>query len=115
MNADEGRRPQIGAVIAAAGQSKRMGTPKQLLPWGEHTVIETVVENLSTAGADPVVCVVGHLQEKMRAALLDSPATVVFNTAYRAGRYAQFVSGRHRMAGGSTLAGKACWRAALPG
>ena len=43
----------IAAVIAAAGQSRRMGSPKQLLPWGDSTVIATVVQNLTAAGAVP--------------------------------------------------------------
>ena len=29
----------ITALILAAGQSKRMGRPKMLLPWGETTVV----------------------------------------------------------------------------
>jgi CTP:molybdopterin cytidylyltransferase MocA len=33
----------ITALILAAGQSKRMGQPKMLLPWGEMTVLETVI------------------------------------------------------------------------
>ncbi len=30
----------ISAIILAAGQSKRMGQPKMLLPWEHQTVIE---------------------------------------------------------------------------
>ena len=82
MNADERRRPQIGAVIAAAGQSKRMGRPKQLLPWGEHTVMETVVNNLGDAGVVPVVCVIGHRADEMREALRRTDASVVVNERY---------------------------------
>lgn len=32
------------AIVPAAGQSIRMGRPKLLLPWGEKTVIETVLD-----------------------------------------------------------------------
>ena len=31
---------RICHVLLAAGKSKRMGTPKQLLPWGAKTLIE---------------------------------------------------------------------------
>ena len=34
---------QTYAIIPAAGRSVRMGSPKLLLPWGEKTVIETVI------------------------------------------------------------------------
>lgn len=35
---------QVFAVIPAAGQSKRMGRPKQLLPLGGRTLLEQVIE-----------------------------------------------------------------------
>ncbi len=76
---------KVAAVIAAAGQSRRMGAPKQLLPWGESTVIATVVQNLSAAGAEPVICVVGHRQDDVRAALQATPAEIVFNPDYASG------------------------------
>lgn len=76
---------KVAAVIAAAGQSRRMGAPKQLLPWGESTVIATVVQNLSAAGAEPVICVVGHRQDEVRAALQATPTEIVFNPDYASG------------------------------
>jgi molybdenum cofactor cytidylyltransferase len=39
----------IAAVILAAGQSRRMGQPKMLLPWGETTVLGWVVAVLAQA------------------------------------------------------------------
>ncbi|MEZ4609830.1 MAG: NTP transferase domain-containing protein [Caldilineaceae bacterium] len=75
---------QIAAVIAAAGQSRRMGRPKQLLPWGDVTVIAAVVDNLHAAGAAPVVCVIGHRSAELREALRDAPAVLVYNEEYQA-------------------------------
>jgi len=69
----------VAAIIAAAGRSTRMGEPKQLLPWGDRTVLATVAANLAAAGADPVVCVVGHLAEQMEAALRGAPVQIVRN------------------------------------
>ncbi len=74
----------MAAVIAAAGFSRRMGDFKQLLPWAEATVIETVVANLITAGADPVICVVGHRGAEVAAALQHSSALVLPNADYHA-------------------------------
>lgn len=37
----------ISTIILAAGQSKRMGKPKQLLPWDGKTILETVIENVA--------------------------------------------------------------------
>ncbi len=72
----------IAAVIAAAGQSRRMGEPKQLLSWGESTVIATVVSNLLAAGAAPVICVTGHQHEQIATALTALPVQIVYNGSY---------------------------------
>jgi len=45
----------IAALILAAGQSKRMGQPKMLLPWGESTVLQTVVAAFRAAGVEDYV------------------------------------------------------------
>ena len=75
----------IAAVVAAAGRSTRMGEPKQLMAWGERTILGTVVANLAAAGAVPVICVVGHRAEEIIAALGDAPAEVVVNPNYLQG------------------------------
>ena len=77
--------PSIAAVIAAAGFSRRMGHFKQLLPWGDSTVIRTVFENLHGAGAEPILCVTGHRAVDVAAALEGSPACVVPNPDYASG------------------------------
>lgn len=46
------------AVIPAAGRSVRMGSPKLLLPWGKHTLIEHVLAAWKSAGIERRVVVV---------------------------------------------------------
>ncbi len=74
--------PSVAAVIAAAGLSRRMGEFKQLLPWGKTTVIASVVEHLHLAGAQPIVCVVGHRGAEIEEALKGTPAHVLYNPDY---------------------------------
>ena len=38
--------PRIGLVLLAAGQSRRMGTNKQLLPWRGKTILDAVCHAL---------------------------------------------------------------------
>jgi molybdenum cofactor cytidylyltransferase len=76
---------KVAAIVAAAGRSTRMGEPKQLLPWGERTVLGTVAINLAEAGASPVLCVVGHRAEEMVSALGDAPAQLLHNPDYLLG------------------------------
>jgi molybdenum cofactor cytidylyltransferase len=63
------RPDSVAAVLLAAGQSRRMGAFKALLPFGGRSVVETCVANLREAGASEVVVVVGHRNEEVRAAL----------------------------------------------
>ncbi len=76
-------RAKVAAVIAAAGRSRRMGEPKQLLPWGDGTVIATVVANLTAAGAAPILCVTGHRAADIASALTATTARILYNADYR--------------------------------
>ncbi len=75
---------KIGAVVLAAGMSRRMGQPKLLLPWGGTTVIGQVVSVLRQA-REPleIVVVGGRLADELRAALPDEK--VAFNPDYEQG------------------------------
>jgi len=60
----------IWAIVLAAGESRRMGRPKLLLPYGEKTIIETVVQNVVSSRVDGAVVVLGgdrrEIEEKIR-------------------------------------------------
>lgn len=51
-------RQMIAAIVLAAGQSTRMGSCKLLLPFGELTILETVVKNAISSLADSVIVVI---------------------------------------------------------
>src|SRR5947207_5164734 len=75
----------ITAIVLAAGESRRMGRLKPLLPFGPRTVIETVVASLSASRAGEILVVTGHRSEEVEAALAQAPARVVRNPDYRRG------------------------------
>ena len=75
----------LAGIVLAAGESRRMGQPKQLLPFGEHTILERVVDTLLMAGVGEVVVVLGHLADRVRAVLGDRPVRAIVNEAYRQG------------------------------
>ena len=64
---------RITGILLAAGMSTRMGRPKQLLPFKNETVIETVISTLLASSLDEVLVVLGHKHEliyqKIEAAL----------------------------------------------
>lgn len=47
----------ISAIILAAGKSTRMGRQKMLIPWGNITVLESVVQTLQNAGIEDIIVV----------------------------------------------------------
>ena len=55
----------ITALILAAGQAKRMGQPKMLLPWGETTVLGQVIETLQRAEIKNILVVTGSAREQV--------------------------------------------------
>jgi molybdenum cofactor cytidylyltransferase len=74
---------RIAAVVLAAGESKRMGRPKMVLPWGERTVIEQVVGVIGAVHVSEIVVVTGGAREQVEAALAGSPARTVYNPQYQ--------------------------------
>ena len=75
----------ISAIILAAGQSKRMGQPKMLLPWGRLTVIEHVIATFMQAGVDEIVVVTGGAREQVEAATALDSVRIIYNPEYETG------------------------------
>ena len=75
----------IAALLLAAGESTRMGRPKQLIEWDGAPLVAWQAAQLRDAGAEDVVVVLGHAAEEIRGAVPDF-ATVVVNEAYKQGR-----------------------------
>jgi molybdenum cofactor cytidylyltransferase len=90
----------LAAVVLAAGESRRMGRPKQLLPFGDRTILECVVDTLLTAGVGEVIVVLGHLADRVQAVLGDRPVRVVENTSYRQGMLSSVKCGMRAVGAG---------------
>ena len=75
----------ISAILLAAGQSKRMGQPKMLLPWGKSTVIEQVITTFLKAGLEDVIVVTGGAREPVERILSRYPVRTVHNPNYPTG------------------------------
>jgi molybdenum cofactor cytidylyltransferase len=62
---------KVAAILLAAGQSRRMGAFKPLLPFGNKTVIESCLDYLRDGGIDQIVVVLGHRADEIRVLLND--------------------------------------------
>src|SRR5919206_4305453 len=77
---------RIVALILAAGASRRMGRPKQLLDWGGQPLVRTVAQQALDASIDHVVAVVGKAGAEVAAAFDGLPVEVVENPNYASGQ-----------------------------
>jgi molybdenum cofactor cytidylyltransferase len=75
----------IPAIILAAGQSKRMGTAKMLLPFGQKTILESVIGSVQQSKVDEVVVVVGARRKELEKKISHLQILTTFNPRYSTG------------------------------
>lgn len=75
----------LTALILAAGQSKRMGQPKMLLPWGETTVLGKVIETVQAAGVEEILVVTGGSRAHVEQIVAQHSVCCVHNPDYNRG------------------------------
>ncbi|MDH3251513.1 MAG: nucleotidyltransferase family protein [Ignavibacteria bacterium] len=83
----------LAAIILAAGESTRMGSPKALLPFNGKTFIRGVVDLLTAGGLSPIIVVVGAHAELVRHELAGLHVRVTTNHGYRAGQLSSLQKG----------------------
>ena len=76
----------VTGIILAAGGSKRMGKPKQLLPWAGTSLIRHSVSQALKCGIDRVIVVVGAYDDRVREELIGLPVEVVSNANWEQGQ-----------------------------
>ena len=81
-----------------------MGEPKQLLPFGESTIVETVVDSMLGAKFDEVIVVVGHRAPHIQEKLRTRPVRIVFNADYREGMLTSAQTGIRALQGNAAFA-----------
>src|SRR5690606_5642624 len=67
------------AVVLAAGESARMGSPKALLDWGGRPLLEHVLDTAREAGCSKLFVVLGREAESIRAGCKLDSVTVLVN------------------------------------
>ncbi len=74
---------RTGALITAAGSSSRMGDFKPLMPYGETTIIQTIIRKLKACGAKDIVVVGGYRFDELSAVVEGEGAAAVRNENYQ--------------------------------
>lgn len=75
----------ISAILLAAGLSTRMGSLKQLLPFGQKTIVEACVSNLRDAGITQITVVTGYQADRVERVLQPLGVKCVRNRDYAQG------------------------------
>ena len=84
---------QVAAILLAAGQSRRMGAFKPLLPFGNKTVIECCIDYLRDGGVETIVVVLGHRADEVRKSLAAGPVIFAVNPDPHSERGASIAAG----------------------
>jgi molybdenum cofactor cytidylyltransferase len=72
----------VAGLVLAAGGSKRLGRPKQLLPFGTATLLDHTVATARGCAFDQLLVAVGGAADSVREQVDLSGADVVVNDAY---------------------------------
>jgi molybdenum cofactor cytidylyltransferase len=78
-------KPFITGLVLGAGGSRRLGQPKQLLAYGERTLLDHTVQTARESGLDQLVVPIGGAADEVRERVDLSGADVVVNYDYGEG------------------------------
>jgi molybdenum cofactor cytidylyltransferase len=81
------------AIILAAGESRRMGQPKQLLPFGGKTMLDCVIEAFRSPRVDEIRVVLGYKADEVAAKIAHAGCKLVRNDRYQQGMFTSIQAG----------------------
>jgi molybdenum cofactor cytidylyltransferase len=84
---------EIWAIVLAAGESRRMGEPKMVMPFGGNTIIETVIENATLPQIHKIIIVTGGWKEEVMNVLKKKDFVIITNENYKSGMFSSVQAG----------------------
>jgi molybdenum cofactor cytidylyltransferase len=81
------------AIILAAGESRRMGQPKQLLPFDNKTMLECVIDAFRSPHVDEIQVVLGYKADEIAAKIAHTTCKIVKNDRYPLGMFTSMQAG----------------------
>ncbi|MCB0707363.1 MAG: nucleotidyltransferase family protein [Saprospiraceae bacterium] len=87
------KEPEIAILILAAGAATRMGSVKQLLPFGENSLLGSVITQAQASQIGPVYCVLGAHVDLIGPTIQTSDVQIIFNPEWQQGLGASIRAG----------------------
>ena len=95
---------RVTAVVLAAGEGARMGQTKQLLPWGDTTVLGQTIRNLGQTAVHHQLIITGHQAETVTAIAQAEGVETLHNPNHAAGEMLSSLQTAVRQLPGSVTA-----------
>jgi molybdenum cofactor cytidylyltransferase len=94
----------IWAVVLAAGESRRMGTQKLLLPFGDTTVVGAVTRTAAASRVDGTIIVLGADRDAVRRELAPRGVRFAVNEEFHLGMLSSIQAGLRALPDGAEAA-----------
>jgi molybdenum cofactor cytidylyltransferase len=91
------------AIILAAGESRRMGEPKQLLPFGNKTMLECVLDAFDSPKIAQTIVVLGHKADVIGSRIGYTRAKIVQNPSFAKGMFTSVQAGLRALPRGAKV------------
>ena len=85
--------PFVTGLVLAAGGSRRLGEPKQLLPYGSGTLLDHALDTARASGFDQLIVAIGGSSGEVRSRVDLSGAEVVENPDFGEGCSSSIAAG----------------------
>ena len=85
----------VTGLVLAAGGSRRLGRPKQLLPYGRATLLDHVLDTARSCSFDQLLCVIGGAASDVRSTVELSGVEVVENPDFGEGCSSSIAAALH--------------------
>jgi molybdenum cofactor cytidylyltransferase len=79
-------KTKVTGIVLAAGGSKRLGRPKQLLDWCGDSYIGKTIKTAQSSGLDPIFVITGAYQEEIQNEITGLDVESVFNPNWEEGQ-----------------------------
>ena len=85
--------PQVALILLAAGESKRMGTPKQLLQYQGCSLIRHAASSAIASSCNPITIVLGANSDRLTPEINDLPVHISYNLGWQEGMSSSIATG----------------------